>query len=98
MFKELQKINPLLYSKENLLLSIEVLDIVLTILDKNPTLLKGFWARFKRAIPTNYNKETNNEKSFEIVFLIFSSKDNIHSLFENYDHNNKLSLLQKIKI
>ncbi len=77
--------------------AIEVLDCIYEVFEKYPESKNAFWQRFDTLIPADYKNEFTKEGS-DILYQVCSNVFYIDELFEEYEYEKGIELLEKAEL
>ncbi|RXJ99667.1 N(2)-fixation sustaining protein CowN [Arcobacter sp. CECT 8986] len=75
-----------------------VLDALYELFEKTPEARNSFWERFDTFIPENYHEVLAKENEKDILYHICSNVFYIFDLFEDYDFEKGIELLDTVEI
>ncbi|RXJ87851.1 N(2)-fixation sustaining protein CowN [Arcobacter sp. CECT 8985] len=74
-----------------------VLDALYELFEQNPECKNSFWDRFDSFIPKNYHEILAKENEKDILYHICSNVFYISDLFEEYDFEKGINLLDRVE-
>ncbi|QOG11691.1 N(2)-fixation sustaining protein CowN [Arcobacter sp. FWKO B] len=78
--------------------AIEVLDCMFELFNLYPEAKNDFWIRFENQLPNNYKSNYCKEGCLDILYLVCSNVFYISDLFDEYDFEKGIDILQKAEL